>query len=179
MGAGLVHAAVADAGPLIHLHEVGCFTLLTCFEQVHVPDVVLREAEQHKRVPRKVISSLPGLVQHVVTEPELTSFVASHELAGLHAGELACLYLCKKMAVDVLLTDDLAVRTAAKRLRVTPVGSLGVVARASRLGRISLTDAERYIVALHEVSSLFVTRTIAELAIEQLREYVNLHGRDP
>lgn len=179
MGAGLVHVAVADAGPLIHLHEVGCFTLLTCFEELHVPDVVLREAGEHKRVPRKVISSLPRLVQHIVTEPEITTFLQSHDLAGLHAGELACLYLCEKMAVDLLLTDDLAVREAAKRLRVTPVGSLGVVARAFRLGRISLTDAERYIVALYEVSSLFVTRTVAELAIEQLRKHLKLHGREP
>jgi predicted nucleic acid-binding protein len=69
------------------------------------------------------------------------------------------------------LTDDLAVREAAKRLGLAPVGSLGVVIRAHRLGRISLADAERHIADLYDVSSLFVTRAIVELAIEHLREH--------
>jgi len=178
VGSGLAHAAVADAGPLIHLHEIGCTSLLVIFEQLHVPDAVLREAQQHKRVPSKVISSLPGLVQHTVTAAELTPFEQSHNLAGLHSGERTCLYLCERTGIDVLLTDDLAVREVAKRLGVMPVGSLGVVAKAFRLGRISLEDAERRIVALYEVSSLFVTRTIVELAIERLREHANIHAEE-
>ena len=45
MGSGLVQGAVADAGPLIHLHEIGYTSLLTTFEQLHVPDAMLREAQ--------------------------------------------------------------------------------------------------------------------------------------
>jgi len=70
--------------------------------------------------------------------------------------------------VSILLTDDLAVREAAKRLNLTPVGSLGIAARAYRRGHISLTDAKRHLTDLYDVSSLFLTRAIAELAIEQL-----------
>jgi len=51
---------------------------------------------------------------------------------------------------------------------LTPVGSLGVVVRAYHLGCISLIEAERYMADLYDVSSLFITRTIVELAIEQL-----------
>ena len=67
-----------------------------------------------------------------------------------------------------MLTDDLAVRKAAKRLKFTPVGSLGVVVKAHQLGCISLADAKQHITALYDVSSLFVARAIVELAIEQL-----------
>jgi predicted nucleic acid-binding protein len=73
--------------------------------------------------------------------------------------------------VTVLLTDDLAVREAAKRLRLTPVGSLGVIVRAYRVGQLSLADAERHLTDLYAVSSLFVTQAIVELAIEQLRKH--------
>jgi len=45
---------------------------------------------------------------------------------------------------------------------------LGVVVRAYHLGCISLIEAERYMADLYDVSSLFITRTIVELAIEQL-----------
>jgi predicted nucleic acid-binding protein len=70
----------------------------------------------------------------------------------------------------VLLTDDLAVRRAAKALSLTPVGSLGVIAKAYRIGRISLAAAERHLRELYTVSSLFVTQTIVDLAIERLRD---------
>jgi predicted nucleic acid-binding protein len=63
------------------------------------------------------------------------------------------------------------VRDAAKDLGLTPIGSLGVVVRAYREGRISLADTERHISDLYTVSSLFVTRAIVELAIEQLRAH--------
>jgi predicted nucleic acid-binding protein len=71
--------------------------------------------------------------------------------------------------VPTLLTDDLSVREAAKRLLMTPVGSLGVIVRAYHRGHIPLVDAERYLIALYDVSSLFVTRALVAIAIEQLR----------
>ena len=49
------------------------------------------------------------------------------------------------------------------------MGSVGIVVRAYRLGHIWLVDAERYLNALYDTSSLFVTRVIVDLAIEQLR----------
>jgi len=69
----------------------------------------------------------------------------------------------------MLLTDDMAVRDAARRLHIVPVGSLGIVVSAFKRKEITLQEAERYIGDLYDVSSLFVTRVIAELAIEQLR----------
>jgi len=45
--------------------------------------------------------------------------------------------------------------------------------RAYRVGPISLAEAERHIVELYDVSSLFVTRAIVELAIEQLHVHAN------
>ncbi len=81
------------------------------------------------------------------------------------------MYLCRQIGIPVLLTDDLAVRESAQHLQLTPVGSWGVVVRAYRMGHISLSEAEHHIAALYETSSLFVTRTIVELAIEQLHRY--------
>ncbi|RKY69208.1 MAG: hypothetical protein DRQ02_01715 [Candidatus Latescibacterota bacterium] len=58
-------------------------------------------------------------------------------------------------------------------MNLIPVGSLGVVLRAYRVGHIPLAEAERRIVELYDVSSLFVTPAIVELAIEQLHIYPN------
>jgi hypothetical protein len=39
---------VCDAGPLIHLDELGCLSLLRDFVQVQVPDAVWQEVRRHR-----------------------------------------------------------------------------------------------------------------------------------
>jgi predicted nucleic acid-binding protein len=79
----------------------------------------------------------------------------------------------RQAGVEIILTDDLAAREAAKILSLTPVGSLGIVVRAYRLGDISLVDAERLLTDLYNLSSLFVTRAIVDLAIQQLHQHAD------
>lgn len=158
-------AAVADTGPLIHLAEIGCLPLLAIFEELHIPDAVWREAKR----PPTIRSGLTFAKRHTLGRREVARFTTENRLEKLQAGERESLLLCSRLAVPVLLTDDLAVRQRAKALGLTPVGSLGVVARAHRMGRISGDLAEGYLRALARVSSLFVTPAIVDLAIERLR----------
>lgn len=67
------------------------------------------------------------------------------------------------------LTDDLAVRDAAKRMNIRPVGSLGIVVRAYNNQLIEIEEAEALLRKLHERSSLFVTSAVVELALRQLQ----------
>ena len=43
--------------------------------------------------------------------------------------------------------------------------------KAYQLGRVSLAEAESHMIDLYDVSSLFVTKVIVELAIERLCSY--------
>jgi predicted nucleic acid-binding protein len=160
---GLV--AVADTGPLIHLAEIGCLTLLSIFAELHIPEGVWQEASR----PPTIRESLTSAKQHVLQQDEIVKFTADHGFGKLQSGELESLLLCSKLSVQVLLTDDLAVRKAAKVLGLIPVGSLGIIARAHRLGLITRDAAERHLRDLYTMSSLFVTPTIVELAIERLQ----------
>ena len=112
---------------------------------------------------------MPTPVRHEIAPREVSQFAALKELERLQAGELEGLYLCSQLRVPIILTDDLAVREAARGLALQPVGSLGIVARAFRAGQIAREVAEQALVDLYDVSSLFVTRTIVDLAIERLR----------
>lgn len=169
MGAEKLKAAVVDAGPLIHLFEIDCIHLLNNFPIFHIPDAVWREAVAHNRLPENSITAIPGCQRHAIPSHAIAKFKNENHLEELHDGEQECLYLCRQMNISILLTDDLAVRDAAKRLNVTPVGSLGIIVKAYQLGRIAIEDAELHLGALYDISSLFVTREIVDLAIEQLR----------
>ena len=170
MGTGAVNIAVADAGPLIHLAEIGYLPLLSIFDILHIPDAVWSETVRQDRIPQGDVLGLDIVQRHHLSQSEVMRFVQEWGLEDLQNGERECLCFCRQVGVSVLLTDDLAVREAAKRLHLIPVGSLGIVVRAYRVGHISLAKAERYITDLYDVSSLFVTRAIVELAIEELHK---------
>jgi predicted nucleic acid-binding protein len=160
-----VTVAVSDAGPLIHLYEAAACKLLEIFSALRVPSEVWRETVGEGRVPERALVDLGVRPEPILND--LAPFVATHGLGTLHPGDQECLCFCHRNRIPILLTDDLAAREAAKRLTITPVGSLGVIVKAYHLGRISLEDAEH---ALHllQRSSLFVTPTIIDLVLEQL-----------
>jgi predicted nucleic acid-binding protein len=169
VGARAVNAAIADAGPLIHLAEVDGLVLLRIFAVLHIPDAVWWEAVRPNRVRAVDLPELRNIHRHTIPQDQVTQFLQETGLEGLQTGDVESLCLCQHLQVSTLLTDDLSVREAAKQLSLTPVGSLGIVVRAYRVGHISLVDAKRYLNALYDTSSLFVTRVIVDLAIEQLR----------
>ena len=169
MGSRAVNTAVADAGPLIHLAEVDGLALLRIFAVLQIPDAVWLEAVRPNRVREVDLAELRNIRRQTISPVQVTRFLRETGLEGLQTGDVESLCLCQHIQVSTLLTDDLSVREAAKQLSLTPVGSLGIVVRAYRVRHISLADAERYLTALYDTGSLFVTRVIVDLAIEQLR----------
>lgn len=164
-----MNVAVADAGPLIHLGEIGGLGLLRLFDALHVPEMVWSESVQPGRAAEDALLALSTIRRRKLTPSHVARFVDENSLQHLQAGECEALCLCRKIDVRTLLTDDLAVRNEAQKLGVVPVGSLGVVIGAYHKGYVTLTQAELHLQALYSVSSLFVTRAIVELAIEKLR----------
>ena len=165
MGHGQVEQAVADAGPLIHLHEVGQTDLLNLFKVLYIPGAVWSESANKINSPPL---NLNNIRHHTLAASDVDHFIQTHSLSNLHVGERESLCLCNQLDIPLLLTDDLAVRESARRLCVRPVGSLGIVVRGYKEGVLTYSEAEKNLVALYEESSLFVTQTIVEIAIEQL-----------
>jgi predicted nucleic acid-binding protein len=171
VGHGKLRSAAADSGPLIHLAEINCLRLLRIFDSVCVPDAVWLETVGKDRIPHDDLAAECNLQRYSAPRLELVSFIKKNNLADLHLGEQECLFLCQKREVTTLLTDDMAVRDAAHRLDLVPVGSLGIIVAAYEHDVISHDDAKRYIADLYDVSSLFVTRDLVDMAIGNLRPH--------
>jgi predicted nucleic acid-binding protein len=125
--------AVCDAGPLIHLDELGCLQLLDEFAVV-VPQVVRREVSSHR----------PSLFMRAgieFTTPDSAALSPTLRMLGdalvLDAGELAALALMAYLPGAILLTDDAAARLAAQELRYRVHGTVGVLLRSVRRGRLT------------------------------------------
>ncbi len=130
---GLI-AAVIDSGPIIHLTEIGCLSLLRIFSTLHIPDAVWYETVGQGRVLPEDLLKVDIIKRHALSPAGINQFTTEKGFKKLDEGERECLYLCKQISVPLILTDDLAVRDAANLLNIIPVGSVGIVVKAYKSG---------------------------------------------
>ncbi len=116
---------ICDAGPLIHLDELGCFDLLSDFAAVLVPEAVWQEVERHQpSALRRRKVKLHRCEAPPQSTPELKQFAEALLLAS---GEFQALQLVQQLPEAMLLTDDAAARIVAERLGREVHGTIGVV----------------------------------------------------
>jgi predicted nucleic acid-binding protein len=127
--------AVLDAGPLIHLDQLGRLNLLNDLKTLLVPQAVLDEALKHRpRIQATVLSNL-----EIVSDPPLLSgdLLRLADQMALHAGERAALAVLKARRGQFLLSDDAAARTVAQLAGFQTHGTIGLILRSHRRGQIS------------------------------------------
>jgi predicted nucleic acid-binding protein len=159
---------VCDAGPLIHLDELGCMPLLSDFGEIRVPGAVWQEVKRHRpsalrrrTVPLKRVENIPN------PEPELSVLVRA---LRLHAGEIEALCLMQGVRSGILLTDDEAARFAAGTLGYDVHGTLGILLRALRNGRKTKRQVLYLLRAIPRRSTLFIRANLLNSVIQQVRQ---------
>ncbi|MFW5900725.1 MAG: nucleic acid-binding protein [Halodesulfurarchaeum sp.] len=155
----MTFTAVSDAGPLIHLAEIGSLGLLAAFDRLLVPETVYEEVEAGG-----VPDGLSDLSYELVETDERHS-----ETEDLDAGERAAIAVAKARRV-ILLTDDLAAREAATDVGVDVHGSIGIIALGYGRGLLDRDEAASRIRALQRETSLFLTEAVVERGIQMLDE---------
>jgi predicted nucleic acid-binding protein len=109
-----IRRVVLDAGPIIHLDEIGCLNLLSDFDEPLVPESVWNAVEHHR--PSALHKTVVSLIKkHVGTEKTAQVHILSNAF-NLYAGEKEALSLCIQQPSSIFLTDDTAARLAAKSL---------------------------------------------------------------
>ncbi len=121
---------VCDAGPLIHLDELGCLSLLNDFDEVLVPGPVWREVARHR--PTALAHSEVALQNVDVTVSTHAPFQTLVRSFALDLGEQATLTLMQTYPQAIFLTDDAAARLAAVTFGYQVHGSIGILIRAIR-----------------------------------------------
>lgn len=104
--------AVLDAGPLIHLDELGRLNLLNDFKELLVPQAVWDEALEHR--PGINPASLSNLEIIFDPPPLPADLLKLADQLALHAGERAALAVLKGHDGHYLLSDDAAARMVAQ-----------------------------------------------------------------
>lgn len=160
---------VADTGPLLHLHQAGALDLFVRLGEVHVTPTVMTELRRH--APMIWADATPAWLR-LVLPSEKANERASNWIAGrlLDAGEAESLAYAEEMKPDLFVTDDAAARLMAESLSVPARGSLGIILHCAAGGFLSKQDAEKYLRALAERTTLWLSAKVRLAAVEALAE---------
>lgn len=160
---------VCDAGPIIHLDELGCLDLLADFPLVLVPEEVWREVESHRPGALEQGQSLLDVAAAPrPSDPALCSLV---EALALDRGEQAALSLARQRGASLLLTDDSAARLAARALAIRVHGTIGVLTRAIRREQRTRERVLELLKDLPALSTLHIRQSLLEEIIRNVEQY--------
>ena len=154
--------AVADAGPLIHLDEIGLGEALHVFRRIVVPHEVADEIRTQPRGPGTSLLRQP----HVhVTKASKEELAAADEVRFRRLSATDRIALVMAQSRDApLLTDDLDMRDAAGTLEVRAVGTIGLIVRAATTKLVTRDQARAALDRLLTDSSMFITKALVERA---------------
>ena len=159
---------VCDAGPLIHLEELGSIDLLLAFARICVPDTVWEKVRLHRpSALRKRRVKLIRVVDLQQPTPELRSLLQTF---ALDAGEAAAFRLMQEIPNATLLTDDSAARLLAVRMGYDVHGTIGVILRGMRHGLRTKRRVLNLLRAIPERSTLHIAKKVLGAVIEQVLE---------
>jgi len=157
---------ILDAGPIIHLDELGCLSLLSDFDELLVPTAVWEEVEHHRPAALTgagipFTKSNAGAVQDYV--------YALRDAFNLDRGETEAISLCFSHPQALLLTDDAAVRLAVAASGLRAHGTIGILIRAVRRRQLTPAKVIEHLEAIPKKSTLFIKRSLLRRIVEKLR----------
>ncbi len=154
---------IADAGPLIHLDELGCLDLLDDFSHVLIPDAVWREVELHR--PHALTAPTAIRAEPVPLDPRVATLSLTFTL---HRGEREALSQATRFPEALFLTDDTAARLAAQTFTRRVHGTLGLLLRAIRRGQRDRDTVLCLLRAIPDQSSLHIRPALLHEVIAQV-----------
>lgn len=158
--------AVADAGPLIHLAELGALDVLRDFA-LYVPNAVWEEAARHQ----PDVFSITGFNITRVTAPEPSAELRTIAQAlTLDRGELEALALLATMPQAMFLCDDAAARLAAEEHEYRVHGTLGLLIRSARRGHRSSQEILKLLKEIPGRSTLYLRVDLLASIVRQLED---------
>lgn len=150
--------AIADTGPLLHLHEIGRIESLACFDELVLPDLVAQELRAYQIDPARL--GVPGL-QVTIRRIDKSAWEPIIYLANqpaIQPADAQVFILARESGHQtIVLTDDLALRRRLEKEEISVVGAVGVLVRAYTSGRLKRDELDNALDALFTTSTLHMS----------------------
>ncbi len=156
--------SISDTGPIIYLSKLNLIKLLEIFSPVGISPEVRSETSNYK-------ISVPVFLKTLELNAKTKDFVELLILQfELDLGEAEGLALIRQEGAKLFFTDDLDAREAAKQLGVSVHGTIGILIRGYREGKLSKNVVIEKLRALKN-TGFFITSDLIEQAIKAVENY--------
>ena len=121
---------VSNSSPLIALCIVNSLDLLhALYGTIHIPEAVFHEVviRGGGRPGATAVANTPWIVQHAPANQQTVDQLLS---VGLDKGESEAIVLASELSASLLILDESAARTVARRRGLQVTGTLGVLIAA-------------------------------------------------
>lgn len=166
-------SVVSNTGPLHYLLLIDQIDLVPqLYGHVLVPPAVvndLRAAPAPERVRAWIATPPSWLDERPVT------LAPDEALARVDPGERDAILLAKELSADVVLLDDRAGRTAARRLGLVVIGTLGILDEAAERGLVDFQES----VSRLQMTNFYVASAIIDPLLRRDRVRRHQRGRKP
>lgn len=127
---------VSDTTAITHLAKVGALNILQkLYGEILIPEAVMAELAQVKRTQPGALQVLNSSWIKVV---EIRNQTVVRKLTRhLDLGESEAIALSLELNADVLIVDEIAGRTVAKKLLRSIIGMVGVLLEAKKKGHVA------------------------------------------
>lgn len=153
-----MHEAIADTGPALHLHEIGCLKALSIFDNLVMPNLVAEELRAYGLDPTQL--GVKGLSTTITTvqRKEWGPLIGAGDQPPIHPADAQVFVLAQASQFQIpVLTDDLALRRRPENQQATVVGSVGILVRAYTTGHLNRGELESAIDTLVTESTLYMS----------------------
>jgi len=165
----VIRLVICDAGPLIHLDELGCLDLLSSFAIVLIPDTVWEEVLHHR--PQAIDTCQTWAKRVTPTRVLPPDLEATTRLFSLHAGEIQAINIAQECQADLLLTDDTAARLAAASAGIQVRGTLGILLRAIQHQQKTADEVLAILRSIPSQSTLHIRASLLQEVIGQVETF--------
>ena len=152
--------AVCDAGPIIHLDEIGALYLIEDFHEILIGPAVRNEV-QRKR-PNLFVKVSPPFVVLPPVFPTDQTLIAMCRAFSLDTGESEALALMERDPAAIFLTDDSAARLVAERMGYKVHGTVGILLRSIRRTQLTPREVLGLLDSIPQKCSLFIKPSLLD-----------------
>ena len=166
------HTVVCDAGPAIHLDELGCLDLLQDFKEILLTDTIWEEIKRYR--PSALTKANLVFLKQTGDSPSSESLLALCKIFSLDAGEIEALALMEQRPKAILLTDDAAARLVAIQMGFNVHGTIGIIVRSIRRKQKSPKEVLGILEDIPLRSTLYIKLSLLEEIQLKIRNEFNL-----
>jgi predicted nucleic acid-binding protein len=163
---------VCDAGPVIHLDELGCLDLLKDFQEVLLPNTVWEEISRYR--PSALNKADLPFVKQPGKTPSIEPLLTLCKIFSLDAGEIEALALMEQRPQAMFLTDDAAARLVAIQMGFNVHGTIGILVRSIRRGQMSPKEVLDIFKDIPLKSTLYIRHSLLEEIQLKIKSEFNL-----